>query len=61
VGLLEKGDSLHDIARLFDRNHSSVAGILSVTGGIRPPQRVRSHRALSLLEREEISRGVASQ
>lgn len=57
----KKGDSLHDIARLFDRNHSSIAGILSVTGGIRPPQRVRSHLALSLSEREEISRGVASQ
>ena len=57
----KKGDSLHDIARLFDRNHSSEASILSVTGGIRPPQRVRSHLALSLSEREEISRGVASQ
>ncbi|NTU74108.1 IS30 family transposase [Candidatus Roizmanbacteria bacterium] len=57
----KKGDSLHDIARIFDRNHSSIAGILSVTGGIRPPQRVRSHLALSLSEREEISRGVASQ
>jgi HD-GYP domain-containing protein (c-di-GMP phosphodiesterase class II) len=57
----KKGDSLHDIARLFDRNHSSVGRILSVTGGIRPPQRIRSHLALSLSEREEISRGVASQ
>lgn len=28
----KKGDSLHDIARIFDRNHSSIAGILSVTG-----------------------------
>jgi IS30 family transposase len=57
----KKGDSLQDIARLFDRNHSSISGILSVTGGIRPPQRLRSHLALSLSEREEISRGVASQ
>jgi IS30 family transposase len=57
----KKGDSLHDIARLFDRNHSSVGRILSLTGGIRPPQRIRSHLALSLSEREEISRGVASQ
>ncbi len=52
----KKGDSLHDIARLFDRNHSSVGRILSLTGGIRPPQRIRSHLALSLSEREEISR-----
>ncbi|MEK9940403.1 MAG: helix-turn-helix domain-containing protein, partial [Methylotenera sp.] len=57
----KKGDSLHDIARLFDRNHSSVGRILSLTGGIRPPQRIRSHLALSLSEREEISRGVARQ
>jgi IS30 family transposase len=55
-----RGDSLHTIARLFDRNHSSIQGILSQTGGIRPPQRVRSRRALSLSEREEISRGVVA-
>ena len=54
----QKGDSLHTIARLFDRSHGSIAGILSRTGGIRPPQRKRSQRALSLAEREEISRGV---
>jgi DNA-binding CsgD family transcriptional regulator len=53
-----KGDSLHVIARLFDRSHGSIAGILSRTGGIRPPMRTRSRRALSLAEREEISRGV---
>lgn len=29
----QKGDSLHAIARLFDRNHSSIAGIFSGTGG----------------------------
>jgi hypothetical protein len=53
-----QGETLHDIARLFDRHHTSVGGILAQTGGIRPPQRVRSSRVLSLLEREEISRGV---
>jgi len=56
----KKGESLHDIARIFDRGHSTIAGILSVTGGIRPPTRTRSSLALSLSEREEISRGVAS-
>ena len=35
----QKGDSMHAIARLFDRGHSSVQGILSETGGIRPTQR----------------------
>ena len=56
----QKGESLHSIARLFDRHHSSIQGVLARTGGIRPPQRRRSRRALSLLEREEISRGVAA-
>jgi len=57
----EQGESLHSIARLFDRHHPSIAGILSRTGGIRPPERKCSSRALTLLEREEISRGIATQ
>jgi IS30 family transposase len=56
----QKGDSLHTIARLFNRSHGSIAGILSRTGGIRPLKRTRSRRALSLAEREEISRGVVA-
>ena len=56
----QQGDTLHAIARLFDRGHSSVRRILLETGGIRPPQRRRSRRALSLSEREEISRGVVA-
>jgi hypothetical protein len=35
-----QGESLHTIARLFDRNHTSIGGILSRTGGIRPSPRV---------------------
>jgi IS30 family transposase len=54
----QKGDSLHQIAQLFDRNHPSIQRILAETGGIRPPQRRRSRLALSLVEREEISRAV---
>ncbi len=54
----EKGESLNSIARHFGRSHSSIQGILSRTGGIRPPRRTRSQRALTLAEREEISRGV---
>src|SRR5664279_4995723 len=56
----QKGDSLQQIAQLFDRNHSSVQGILVQTGGIRPAQRHRSRLALTLAEREEISRAVAT-
>lgn len=57
----QKGDSLKDIARIFDRGHSAIGRILSFTGGIRPATRIRSSMALSLTEREEISRGVASR
>jgi len=56
----QKGESLQAIAQLFDRNHSSVQGILSRTGGIRPPKRARSRLALTLAEREEISRGLVA-
>jgi len=41
----QKGESLHQIARLFDRHHSSVRGILAETGGIRPPARRRRRRS----------------
>jgi len=53
-----QGESLQAIAQLFDRNHSTVGGILSRTGGIRPLARRRAVLALKLSEREEISRGV---
>jgi IS30 family transposase len=58
--LWQKGESLNAIARLFDRHHSAIQGVLSRTGGIRPPQRRRSQRALTLCEREEISRGLVA-
>ena len=56
----QKGESLQQIAQLFDRNHSSVQGILAQCGGIRPAPRRRSSLALTLVEREEISRALAS-
>ena len=55
----QRGESLKSIGRLFDRGSNSIYGVLSVTGGIRPPPRKRSSFALTLSEREEISRGVA--
>jgi len=55
-----KGESLQQIAQLFDRNHSSIQRILAETGGIRPTQRSRSRLALTLGEREEISRAVVA-
>ena len=56
----QKGESLNAIGRVFDRSSSSIFGLLSPSGGIRPPERRRSRLALSLSEREEISRGIAS-
>lgn len=57
----QKGESMNDIAKLFDRHHSSVQRILTENGGIRPRVRNRSSLALTLAEREAISRGLASQ
>ena len=56
----QKGESLRTIAQLFNRHHSTISGILSRTGGIRPPNRSRSKFALTLPEREEISRGIVA-
>ena len=56
----KEGATLHQIARLFDRAHTSVRGVLAETGGIRPPERHRSRLALTLAEREEISRAVVA-
>ena len=56
----QKGESLQQIAQLFDRNHSSIQPILAATGGIRPAPRCRSRWALTLAEREAISRAVVA-
>jgi IS30 family transposase len=56
----QKGESLQQIALLFDRNHSSIERILAEAGGIRPAQRRRSRLALTLAEREEISRALVA-
>src|SRR6476619_2824876 len=55
----KQGWTLHQIAHLFDRAHGSVRGIFERTGGFRPKQRSRCPIALTLAEREEISRSVA--
>jgi IS30 family transposase len=56
----QKGETLHAIARLFNRGHSSISRILTESGGIQPRQRSRSRLALTLSEREMISRGIAA-
>lgn len=55
-----RGESMRSIGRRFKRASSSVFSVLSPTGGIRPAERRRSLHALSLAEREEVSRGLVA-
>lgn len=57
----QRGESMSSIGRRFDRNSSSIFPLLARTGGIRPAARSRSRLALTLCEREEISRGLRAQ
>src|SRR5215831_10173846 len=54
------GQSLHEIGRAFDKPHNSIRCVLLPRGGIPPLARRRSRLALTLSEREDISRGIAS-
>lgn len=54
------GQSLHEIGRAFDKPSSSIHAVLLPRGGIPPAARCRSRLALTLAEREDISRGIAS-
>jgi len=53
------GESLNEIGRAFGKEHNVIYFFLSRHGGIAPPARRRSPRALTLAEREDISRGIA--
>ncbi len=54
------GQSLHEIGRAFGKDHVSIQFMLSQHGGIVPAARRRSLLTLTLAEREDISRGIAS-
>jgi len=54
------GQSLHQIGRAFGKSHVSIQFVLSQHGGIVPAARRRSLLTLTLPEREDISRGIAS-
>ena len=56
-----RGESLKAIGRAFCKPSSSIYGQVSRHGGIRPAPRRRSRLALTLSERETISRGIATQ
>jgi len=55
----QRGESLKAIGRAFGKPSSSIYFQVAPHGGIRPAPRRRSRLALTLSEREEISRGVA--
>ena len=56
----QRGESLKAIGRAFGKPSSSIYHQVAPHGGIRPAARRRSRLALTLLEREEISRGIAA-
>src|SRR5580692_9285584 len=53
------GQTLSDIARALAKPPGSIFGFVVANGGIAPTPRKRRVTALSLLEREEISRGLS--
>ena len=57
----QRGESLKAIARALGKRSSSIYNHLRPTGGIRPVPRKRSRLALTLVEREEISRGLVAR
>ena len=59
-GRWKEGQSLHEIGRAFGKDHVSIQFMLSQHGGIVPAARQRSPLTLTLAEREDISRGIAS-
>ena len=54
------GQTLHEIGRVYGKAHNSIFAVLLPRGGIPPIARRRSRLALTLAEREDISRGIAS-
>lgn len=57
--LWRQGLGFSDIARELDSKPGTIFGIIRLNGGFSPPQRTRNKHHLTLLEREEISRGIA--
>ena len=60
VGPLEDGAVVNAIGRALGKDKQVIHFLLARQGGIIPRTRRRSQRALTLAEREDISRGIAS-
>ena len=56
----QAGESNRSIGRRLGRSAASIRAFVESSGGVRPPVRRSPIRQLSLVEREEISRGVAA-
>jgi hypothetical protein len=54
----KEGQTQHEIGRAFGKGHNSIRCLVARHGGIAPA--VRRRALLTLREREEISRGLAS-
>jgi IS30 family transposase len=56
----KKGEGLKSIGRILGKPSSCIFNHIKPSGGIMPPTRRRSRLALTLAEREEISRGLVA-
>ena len=56
----KQGQSLSDIGRALGKHAASVLGVVAAKGGIAPAARTRSQAALTMEEREDISRGLVA-
>jgi IS30 family transposase len=54
------GESLSEIGRALGKHAASIHGVVRLKGGFAPVPRRRSRLALTLEEREEVSRGIAA-
>ncbi len=54
------GETLSEIGRALEKHAGSIHGILSAHGGISPAVRRRAPQALTLAEREDVSRGLVA-
>jgi IS30 family transposase len=55
-----RGELIVDIAAALEHERTAVGDVITQAGGIAPADRRRSSRVLTLAEREDISRGLAS-
>jgi hypothetical protein len=55
----QAGELNRSIGRSLGRTGASIRALIESTGGVRPPARMRCAQHLTLVEREEISRGLA--